>query len=84
MCKGPEAGVSLLSLRKRKVLDGKWGSVRGQETMKSAGARALRKQEGTTGGLGTKASLETDTHTHTQSIFTQTPLYMHFPLPRRE
>lgn len=44
--------------------DGRWDGEerRGQETMKSAGARALSKQVGAPGGLRTKTKTETDAH----------------------
>ena len=69
--------MNLVSLRNKKMVGGRQESMRGQETMNSAGARALSKQGGAPGRLGTKTDSEKDTH-----IFTRTPLL--FSLPNRE
>ena len=71
--------MNLVSLRNKKMVGGRQESMRGQETMNSAGARALSKQGGAPGRLGTKTDSEKDTH-----IFTRTPLQMLFSLPNRE
>lgn len=77
MCQGTEAGM--VNLRNKKMVAGRQESVRGQGTMKAAGAGALNQQEGTPEGSRTKKAAETDTH-----LFTSTPLQMHCPLPNSE
>ena len=69
----------MVNLRNKKMVAGRQESVRGQGTMKSAGAGALNQQEGSPEGSGTKTDPETDTH-----LFTPTPLQMHCPLPNSE
>lgn len=60
-CKGPEAGM--VSLRNKKMVVGRQGRVRGQETMKSAEARALSKQGEPQEGRGPRQT-QKQTHIH--------------------
>lgn len=60
-CKGPEAGM--VSLRNKKMVVGRQGCVRGQETMKSAEARALSKQGEPREGRGPRQN-QKQTHIH--------------------